>query len=312
MTHALSLTPFRKVVKDYFLICDSYHEAIRAGSPSRIEAIDMGRRGLHNEGVRGAPQAARRQGRARLRHGAPAVHADLRAPLADVRKFTGLAAAFASRSDRIAAGRRRMLQHGHRPPAPRARLRLAAAAAAARTDRHRAGQAAAGRHRRDRRCARSCRARWRAGWRTPRRRRRGASPTAIRSSANAFILAADTVVAVGRRILPNPEFTDEAAACLRLLSGRGHRVYGALCLITPKGKVRNRIVETRLRFKRLSREEIETYLASGEWEGKAGGYAIQGRAGGFVTKLVGSYTNVVGLALYETMTLPRGRGLSGL
>jgi len=124
----------------------------------------------------------------------------------------------------------------------------------------------------------------------------------------AFILAADTVVAVGRRILPAPEFTDEAATCLRLLSGRSHRVYGALCLITPKGKVRNRIVETRLRFKRLSREEVETYLASGEWEGKAGGYAIQGRAGGFVVRLVGSYTNVVGLALYETMSLLAGEG----
>ena len=130
--------------------------------------------------------------------------------------------------------------------------------------------------------------------------------------ANAYILAADTVVAVGRRILPNPEFTDEAAACLRLLSGRGHRVYGALCLITPKGKVRNRIVETRLRFKRLSREEIETYLASGEWEGKAGGYAIQGRAGGFVTKLVGSYTNVVGLRALRDDGAARRRGLSGL
>ncbi len=125
---------------------------------------------------------------------------------------------------------------------------------------------------------------------------------------NAFILAADTVVAVGRRILPNPEFTDEAAACLRLLSGRSHRVYGAICVITPKGKVRNRIVETRIRFKRLSREEIETYLASGEWEGKAGGYAIQGRAGGFITRLVGSYTNVVGLGLYETMALLAGEG----
>ena len=135
--------------------------------------------------------------------------------------------------------------------------------------------------------------------------------TALKSdpeAAGAFILAADTVVAVGRRILPNPEFTDEAASCLRLLSGRSHRVYGALCLITPKGKVRNRIVETRIRFKRLSREEIETYLASGEWEGKAGGYAIQGRAGAFVTRLVGSYTNVVGLALYETMALLAGEG----
>jgi septum formation protein len=124
----------------------------------------------------------------------------------------------------------------------------------------------------------------------------------------AFILSADTVVSVGRRILPKPELTDEAAACLRLLSGRAHRVYTALCLITPKGKVRTRVVETRVRFKRLSREEIETYLASGEWEGKAGGYAIQGRAGAFVTRLIGSYTNVVGLPLYETMSLLMGEG----
>jgi septum formation protein len=126
--------------------------------------------------------------------------------------------------------------------------------------------------------------------------------------AHAFILAADTVVAVGRRVLPKPEFTDEAAACLRLLSGRAHRVYGGICVVTPKGQVRTRLVETRIRFKRLSREEIETYLASGEWEGKAGGYAIQGRAGAFVTRLIGSYTNVVGLPLYETMTLLAGDG----
>ncbi len=124
----------------------------------------------------------------------------------------------------------------------------------------------------------------------------------------AFILAADTVVAVGRRVLPKPELTDEAAGCLRLLSGRAHRVYSAVCLTTPKGKTRTRLVETRVRFKRLSRQEIETYLASGEWEGKAGGYAIQGRAGAFVTRLVGSYTNVVGLPLYETMTLLMGEG----
>jgi septum formation protein len=126
--------------------------------------------------------------------------------------------------------------------------------------------------------------------------------------ADAFVLAADTVVTVGRRVLPKPEFTDEAAACLNLLSGRTHRVYGALCLVTPKGRVRTRLVETRVRFKRLSREEVESYLASGEWEGKAGGYAIQGRAGGFVTKLVGSYPNVVGLPLYETMALLQGEG----
>ena len=124
----------------------------------------------------------------------------------------------------------------------------------------------------------------------------------------AFILAADTVVAVGRRILPKPELTDEAADCLRLLSGRAHRVYTAVCLITPKNRTRIRLVESRVRFKRLSREEIETYLASGEWEGKAGGYAIQGRAGAFVTRLIGSHSNVVGLPLYETMSLLHGEG----
>ena len=113
----------------------------------------------------------------------------------------------------------------------------------------------------------------------------------------AYILAADTVVAVGRRILPKAELLDEAAQCLRLLSGRNHRVYTAICL-----------VETRVRFKRLSEEDIEAYLASGEWRGKAGGYAAQGIAGTFIVKLVGSYSNVVGLPLYETVSLLAGEG----
>src|SRR5690606_16597964 len=121
-------------------------------------------------------------------------------------------------------------------------------------------------------------------------------------------LAADTVVAVGRRILPKAETLDEAANCLRLLSGRSHRVYSGICLITPEEKVRQRLVESRVRFKRLSREEMEAYLASGEWRGKAGGYAIQGLAGTFVVKLVGSYSNVVGLPLYETVGLLEGEG----
>ena len=124
----------------------------------------------------------------------------------------------------------------------------------------------------------------------------------------AFIVAADTLVAVGRRILPKAEVVDEAAACLRLLSGRTHRVYTAVCVITPKDRVRERLIETRLRFKRLSRHEIESYLAAGEWRGKAGGYAIQGLAGAFSVKLVGSYTNVVGLPLYETVALLEGEG----
>jgi septum formation protein len=125
---------------------------------------------------------------------------------------------------------------------------------------------------------------------------------------DAYILGADTVVAVGRRILPKPDLAEEAAACLRLLSGRTHRVYSGICLITPKDRSRTRLVETRIRFKRLSRDEIGAYLASGEWRGKAGGYAIQGLAGAFVAKLVGSYPNVVGLPLYETLTLLAGEG----
>jgi septum formation protein len=124
----------------------------------------------------------------------------------------------------------------------------------------------------------------------------------------AYILAADTVVAVGRRILPKAELLDEAAQCLRLLSGRNHRVYTAICLVTPKEAFRQRLVETRVRFKRLSAEDIESYLASGEWRGKAGGYAAQGIAGTFLVKLVGSYSNVVGLPLYETMSLLGGEG----
>ena len=126
--------------------------------------------------------------------------------------------------------------------------------------------------------------------------------------ADALVLAADTVVAVGRRALPKAELSDEVEYCLRLLSGRAHRVYTGICLISPGGGVRQKLVETRVRFKRLSNEEIEDYIASGEWRGKAGGYAIQGLAGSFVVKLVGSYPNVVGLPLYEVANLLGGAG----
>jgi len=126
--------------------------------------------------------------------------------------------------------------------------------------------------------------------------------------ASALILTADTVVGVGRRCLPKTEQIEEAATCLRLLSGRSHRVYTSLCLVTQKRQIRQRLVETRVRFKRLSREDIDSYIASGEWRGKAGGYAIQGYAGAFVVKLNGSYTNIVGLPLYETMNLLIGAG----
>ena len=125
---------------------------------------------------------------------------------------------------------------------------------------------------------------------------------------NCHILAADTVVSVGRRILPKCDSTDEAEACLQLLSGRAHRVYTGVTLIAPRGGRRHRLVETRVRFKRLSGDETSAYLASGEWHGKAGGYAIQGLAGSFVVKLVGSYTGVVGLPLFETASLLQGEG----
>ena len=124
----------------------------------------------------------------------------------------------------------------------------------------------------------------------------------------AYVVAADTVVAVGRRVLPKAETLDEAAQCLRLLSGRNHRVYTGVCLVTAKESFRQRLVETRVRFKRLTKEDLEAYLASGEWRGKAGGYAVQGLAGTFVVKIVGSYTNVVGLPLYETAALLSGEG----
>ncbi|RZK90681.1 MAG: septum formation inhibitor Maf, partial [Methylobacterium sp.] len=109
-------------------------------------------------------------------------------------------------------------------------------------------------------------------------------------------------------VLPKAEVPDEAADCLRLLSGRQHRVFTAICLLSPKGARRERIVESRVRFKRLSQREMSSYLASGEWRGKAGGYAIQGLAGAFVVKLVGSHSAVVGLPLYETMALLDGEG----
>jgi len=125
---------------------------------------------------------------------------------------------------------------------------------------------------------------------------------------DAFVLAADTVVAVGRMSIGKPEFLDEAAKALATLSGRTHKVYTAVCVVTPEGKVRSRTVETRVRMKRLNRQEIESYLACGEWRGKAGGYAIQGIAGAFIQKITGSYSNVVGLPLIEVVALLAGEG----
>lgn len=123
-----------------------------------------------------------------------------------------------------------------------------------------------------------------------------------------YILAADTTVAVGRKVVTKTDRLDEAAAALKLLSGRSHRVYTAVCLVLPTGELRQRVVETRVRMKRLSNDEIESYLGSGQWRGKAGAYAIQGIAGAFVRKLVGSYTNVVGLPLMEVVNMLQGEG----
>lgn len=132
--------------------------------------------------------------------------------------------------------------------------------------------------------------------------------SSVPNNPGVFTLAADTVVSVGRRILPKCELAEEAAACLNLLSGRSHRVYTGVTLVTPKGAELRRLVETRVRFKRLSDAEMSAYLASGEWRGKAGGYAIQGLAGAFVVNLIGSYSGVVGLPLHETMQMLAGEG----
>ena len=125
---------------------------------------------------------------------------------------------------------------------------------------------------------------------------------------HSYILSADTVVAVGRRILEKTEYMEEASAALHLLSGRGHTVYTGVCLVTPGGQFRPKVVQTKVRFKRLAGHEIDLYLASGQWRGKAGAYAIQGIAGAFVQKIAGSYTNVVGLPLFETAGLLAGEG----
>lgn len=126
-------------------------------------------------------------------------------------------------------------------------------------------------------------------------------------TAPAYILAADTVVAVGLRILPKAETDAEVRACLTLLSGRNHRVFTGVALVSPRG-LSQRVVETRLQFKRLSAAEIDTYVESGEGLGKAGGYGIQGRAGAFVAHLIGSYPSVVGLPTYDTAQMLTGAG----
>ncbi len=125
---------------------------------------------------------------------------------------------------------------------------------------------------------------------------------------NGIVLAADTVVSCGRRILPKTETEAEARACLELLSGRAHKVMTAVAVISEAGEVRERLVETRVKLKRLTPVEISGYLSSGEWKGKAGGYGIQGRAGALISDLSGSYTGVVGLPVFETRNLLESLG----
>lgn len=127
-------------------------------------------------------------------------------------------------------------------------------------------------------------------------------------SADGFVLAADTVVAVGRRILPKAETETEARDCLALLSGRTHRVFTGISVRGPDGRSAERTVVSRVEFKRLSEAEIEAYIATGDWQGKAGGYAIQGPAGAFIPSIQGSYSAIVGLPLYETRALLTGLG----
>ena len=135
-----------------------------------------------------------------------------------------------------------------------------------------------------------------------------AKAQAVAAQTPGYVLAADTVVCVGRRFVDKAHDADDVRKCLELLSGRGHRVYTGLAVVNPVGKLSSRLVETRLTFKRLSPAEIAAYVASGEGIGKAGGYGIQGRAGAFVTRLVGSFTSVVGLPVYETQCLLEGAG----
>jgi len=132
--------------------------------------------------------------------------------------------------------------------------------------------------------------------------------TVARDASGAFILAGDTVVACGRRILPKAETDAQVRDCLKLLSGRRHTVLTGIALITPEGDLRVRIVESIVQFKRLSDAEVEAYVASNEGCGKAGGYAIQGLAAGLISYLRGSHSNVIGLPLYEVAQLLTGAG----
>ena len=139
-------------------------------------------------------------------------------------------------------------------------------------------------------------------------RRMAAEKAAAVTGGGAIVLAADTVVAAGRRILPKAETEEEARTALTFLSGRRHRVHSAVAVVDPDGRARLRLSTSLVAFKRLSAAEIDAYLAAGEWRGKAGGYAIQGRAEALVRMLSGSHSGVMGLPLYETRTLLRAAG----
>lgn len=130
-------------------------------------------------------------------------------------------------------------------------------------------------------------------------------------AASSYILAGDTVVAVGRRILPKAEDAAAARQCLELLSGRSHRVYGGIALLRPDGGLRLRLVQSQVRFRRLSAADIEQYIAGNDWQGKAGGYAIQGQAAAFIRHMSGSYSNIVGLSLYDVAAMLAAAGWHG-
>jgi septum formation protein len=131
-------------------------------------------------------------------------------------------------------------------------------------------------------------------------------PDDIKDSA--VVLAGDTVVAVGKRILPKAETEDQARSCLALLSGRRHRVYGGIALRLTDGTLRSRLVTSSVIFKRLHRDEIDAYIAAGDWQGKAGGYAIQGPAAAYIRHIEGSYSNIVGFSLYDVSALLAASG----
>lgn len=124
----------------------------------------------------------------------------------------------------------------------------------------------------------------------------------------AFILAADTVVSCGTKMLEKAADENEAKKFLNILSGRRHKIFSGIALINPEGKITSRVVETTVQFKKLTQKEIDTYVSRGEWKGKAGGYAIQGHASAFIKFIQGSYSNVIGISLYDTMQMLNGMG----